>query len=113
MNKDKQQNLDKAIESQVNQSLDASIDNLSPDIRRKLNRIRIEAAEKKPRRFNFLQTASALSISLAIFWGLMLTPTETPVTEEIYAEVLQEDLEMLDDLEFIYWMVEAEESALL
>jgi len=106
-------NNDEQIENQVNQALDGSIENLSPEIRRNLNRIRIEAAENKPHPISFLKYASALSIVFAVVMGWQLISGAPDVQEDLFAEVLQEDFEMLDDLEFVYWMVEAETSDVL
>lgn len=100
------------LEKSVNQSLDKSIESLSPEIRRSLNKMRIKASSKKKTRLILIPLASALSISLAIFMGWQMI--QPAVTEEtVFAEVLEEDLEMLEELEFVYWISEGAESAQL
>ncbi len=114
MNKsDNQTNNEHAeFENSINQSLDQSIDNLTPEIRRSLNQIRIKASSKPRSRLVLIPLASTLSLSLALFigWQLMQNPT---AQETVFAEVLEEDLEMLEDLEFVYWISEEAESAQL
>ena len=108
---------DEQLEDQVNQALDNSIENLSPDVRRNLNRIRIDATEGKARPRSFLKYASVLSVAFAVVVGWQLMPSLTDVQDDLFAEVLQEvlqeDPEMLDDLEFVYWMAEVETSGTL
>ena len=103
-------NDDELLENQVNRALDNSIENLSPDVRRNLNRIRIEAAENKTRPSFFLKYASALSVALVVVIGWQLMPGSPDFQEDLFAEVLQEDLEMLDELDFVFWMAEVESS---
>ncbi len=100
------------LEREINQALDDSIENLSPEIRRQLNRARITATEKRHSRLFWLPVASAMSVALAVLIGWQLV--QKPVPEEtIFAEVLQEDLDMLEELEFAYWIAEEFESAQL
>ena len=101
------------IENQVNQALDDSIENLSPDIQRQLNRMRIEATQPKRTRLPMWQTAAAFSVMLAVVAGWLMMPQTPEMPLEPFAEVLEEDLDMLDDLEFAYWMAEEAESAAL
>jgi hypothetical protein len=112
-----QSKTDRQLEDQVTQALDNSIENLSPDIRRNLNRIRIEATEAKARPRSFLKYASVLSVAFALVVGWQLMPGSIDVHDDLFAdllqEVLQEDPEMLDELEFVYWMVEVETSGTL
>ena len=69
------------LESQVNQALDDSIDNLSPDIQRQLNRIRIEATQSKKLRRPIWQTAAAFSVMLALVTGWLVLPqSPTPTS---------------------------------
>ena len=107
------ENQENSLESQVNEALDHSIDNLSPDIRRHLNQARIKASEPKANKTLFWKSASAFSLAFAlvIIWQSQTPQNES--TETLFAEVLQEDLEMLDELEFVYWMSEEEPSATL
>lgn len=105
-----QSKTDTQLEDQVTQALDNSIENLSPDIRRNLNRIRIEATEAEARPRSFLKYASVLSVAFALVVGWQLMPGSIDVQDDLFAEVFQEDPEMLDELEFVYWMAEVETS---
>ena len=106
-------NDDSNFEDRVNQSLDDSIDNLSPDVQRRLNQIRIEAVEKKSHSIPLWKTAGAMSFALAVALSWQFIPAENEAPIEPFADVLQEDLDMLDELEFVYWMAEENDSATL
>ncbi len=103
-------NNDEPIENKINQALDDSVENLSPEIRRSLNRIRIEATEKKASKNYLLKYAGALGVAFAFVIGLQLMPSTQSGQVDLLAEVPQEELEMLDELEFVYWMSEVETS---
>ncbi len=113
MNSDNQSKQDKSIEEPINRALDTSIENLSPEVRRRLNQARIAATEKNPSPHYYWKTVSALNVFFALAIGWQLLPSPVQIQETSFADVLQEDLEMLDDLEFIYWMAEEEQSATL
>lgn len=101
-----------ALEKQINQALDSSVENLSPDVRRSLNQMRLSATERKKKLKRLVPLTTSLAVTFAVILGWQLT--DKPLIEESpFAEVLQEDLEMLDDLEFIFWMNEAADSAQL
>lgn len=99
------------IEEQVNQALDSTVKDLSPEVRRRLNQARISATEKTSSPRIYWKTASAFSLVFALAVGWQLLPTTVPIVDTPFADVLQEDLEMLDDLEFVYWMAEEQQSA--
>lgn len=101
------------IEEQINRALDNSIEALSPEVRRRLNQARISATEKKFSSPIYWKTASAFSLVFALAVGWQLLETPMPIDDTPFADVLQEDLEMLDDLEFVYWMAEEQQSAAL
>jgi len=101
------------LEGQINQELDNSIENLSPEVRRQLNQARISAIEKKSNSPIYWKTASAFSLVFALVVGWQLLEPPIPIDDTPFADVLQEDLEMLDDLEFVYWMAEEQQSAAL
>ena len=103
-------NNDEPIENKINQALDDSVENLSPEIRRSLNRIRIEATEKKASKNYLLRYASVLGVAFAFIIGLQLMPVTQSDQVDLLAEMPQEELEMLDDLEFVYWMAESDSS---
>ncbi|WP_196137226.1 hypothetical protein [Aliikangiella sp. G2MR2-5] len=100
-----------SIEQRVCEGLDESVSSLNPDVRRALNQARAKAVEKKGASFPFLKLAGGVSFAFAV---LMVSQFYTQQPEENltpFAEVLEEDIEMLDDLEFAYWLAEEEESA--
>ena len=113
MNSDNQPLENQSIEEQVNQALDSSVQELSPEIRRRLNQARISATEKQSQPRYYWKAASAFSLVFALAVGWQLLPPPVPTEETPFADVLQEDLDMLDDLEFVYWMAEEEQSATL
>jgi hypothetical protein len=106
-----------SIEGQVNQSLDDSVENLSPEVRMRLNRNRMRALEAKKDstwHFSGLQKlAVGVSFLFVVSFGwLFFSQTHEEIITP-FAAVLDEDLEMLDDLEFVYWLAEESEIALL
>ena len=113
MNRDENSNSDQSIESLVNRSLDASIENISPDIKRRLNQIRMEAIANKRPAFSFFKLAATTSFVLMMFLGWQLQPTGDLTQNNLFADLPTENLEMLDDLEFYYWMSEEAQSASL
>ncbi len=113
LNPDKQSKADQSIEERINLALDTSVETLSPEVRRRLNQARIKATEKQSRPRYYWKTASAFSLMFALAVGWQLLPPPIQTIETPFADVLQEDLEMLDDLEFVYWMAEEEQSATL
>lgn len=102
---------DNSLESQVNQSLDDSIENLSPDIRRRLNQSRIEACQRPKATLISWKKATALSLFLAVTMSWLFLPEKEDISEVVVAEVLHEDLDMLENLEFVYWMAEQNDTA--
>ena len=98
------------IDRQVNDALDQSIESLSPEVRRKLNQARIAALEKKSRFIPIWKLASGVGFvfALLLFSQFISLPVEENLTP--FAEVLEEDMEMLEELEFVYWMTEEESS---
>jgi len=113
---------DKSLENLINHALDESVDELSPDVQRRLTPMRViasQAAEKTNSGFSTpWRVASAFSVVVAVSLGWQMWPevnTElgndtinVAITSEVspFDEVLEEDLEMLNDLEFVYWMAE-------
>ena len=111
MSKLEQSSNNDEFEKSINQALDDSIDNLSPEVRRSLNQIRVNATEKKSTRFFLVPLASAFVLIFAVLIGSQQGTEKVIIEETPFAEVLQEDLELIDDLEFIYWINEESESA--
>ena len=113
----KSMNDESSIENQVNQALDESITNLSPEVRRSLNQSRIKALEVNAHSNWHLSPIQKLAagvsflLVVSISWQFLSSPQEEMITP--FAAVLNEDLEMLTDLEFVYWLAEESESAVL
>lgn len=99
------------VEQVAKQALDASVDSLPPEIRRRLNQARHAAIQTKTTQtksgLTYWKAASAVSFTLALTLGWQLWPGSDPLPPEPFAEVLDEDLDMLEDLEFVYWVAEA------
>jgi hypothetical protein len=104
---------DHSLEECVNQALDDSVESLSPEIRRALNKGRHEAVERTSTRKIYFRAAGALSfaVMLTFVWQLNYSSNQTPI--EVYAEIPEEDLELLDELEFMYWLAEEANSEVL
>ncbi len=106
------QQADDDIDKRVNQALDTSIENLTPDVRRRLNQARLATADSTHRPFTpVLRWAGAVSIALAVFVIVSIDNKPEQISIEPFAEVLQEDPEMLEELEFVYWMTEEQQLA--
>jgi hypothetical protein len=114
---------EKSLEDLINNALDESVEELSPEVQRRLTPMRViasQAAEKNTSGFGTswkLATAFTVVVAVSVSWNLWpeIDPNNISVelaTAEVspFDEVLQEDLEMLDELEFVYWM--AEENAI-
>ncbi len=100
-------------EEQVNRALDESIENLSPDVRRKLNQIRMQALQPKRALSPIWKWSGAVSFVLMITIAFQFKTIEQAETLTPFSAELEEDLEMLEDLEFIYWLAEENEIASL
>lgn len=92
----------------INEALDSSVESLNPEIRRKLNQARMAALEKKSKAMPIWKLASGVSLvfAMVLFYQFSAAPVDESLTP--FAEVLEEDIEMLEDLEFVYWMSEEE-----
>jgi len=110
---------DQSIENLINNALDKSVEELSPDVQRRLTPMRViasQAAEKNSAGFGTswkLATAFTVVVAVSVSWNMWSEVESTIATNSLasidvspFDEVLQEDLEMLDELEFVYWMAE-------
>lgn len=106
---------------QVKKILDKSVDELSPDITRRLQLARYAALEKaKPRSIwsFYPQAATAVFaiavVSISLWFNVQNTDfNETTLAMDSDIEMLtaNESLDLLEDLEFMQWLVESEEYA--
>ena len=118
------------IEKRVTEALDTSIDDLHPDIRRKLNQARIKAMQvktvspfyKQPKwkvagAVSFVITLSVISMSNNQESGQMkntLAENSAVGKSMIFEESLSsEEINLLENLEFALWMAEEVEIASL
>jgi len=109
------------FEKKARTTLDESLKDLSPDITRRLQQARYTALEKaKPRTFwSFYPQALTAVIAIAVVSASVFfsfnpdDTTETVIAMEAEMEMLtsNDNLELLEELEFIQWLVETEEYA--
>ena len=107
------------LEKRVNGALDDSIEELSFEVQQRLTQMRKVATAPKAqiRWINYAaswKTATAVLLIVSLSWNF-LSPQDEKLSIEVaditpFAELLQEDLEMLDELEFVYWMAEESDS---
>lgn len=107
---------------QKNKSLlDESIDDISPDITRRLQQARYAALEKAKSRSLWSYYPQAIAATLAVsvilaslifnFDDNVLNNTEIVMEADIEMLTSNEGLELMEDLEFIQWLAESEEYA--
>ena len=107
---------------QKNKSLlDESVDDISPEITRRLQQARYAALEKaKPRSiWSFYPQAIAATLVVSVisasllfnFDGNVLNNTEIAMEADIEMLTSSEGFELLEDLEFMQWLAESEEYA--
>jgi len=111
------------FENKAKAYLDESLNELSPDITRRLQQARNAALEKaKPRSLwsFFPQAATAafaiVVVSLSFNFNFNFNQnetTDTVIAMETEMEMLtsNDNLELMEDLEFIQWLVESEQYA--
>jgi hypothetical protein len=107
---------------QKNKSLlDESVDEISPDITRRLQQARYAALEKAKPRSLWLYYPQAIAATLVVsiisasllfnFDDNVLNDTEIAMEADIEMLTSSEGLELMEDLEFIQWLAESEEYA--
>jgi hypothetical protein len=108
------------IENRVNNALDSSIDDLHPDIRRKLNQARIKALQSQTAMPFFKKStwkmAGAISFVLTLTFITMTGNQDIEQTKNtiVFEDSLtNEDISLLDNLEFALWIAEEVEIASL
>ena len=114
-------NKSEEFEKKAKVLLDESLDDLSPEITRRLQQARYAALETaKPRSFwsFYPQAATAvfavavISVSLLVnFDGHKLNNTELAMEADMEMLIANESLDLLEDLEFMQWLMESEEYA--
>ena len=114
-------NRSEKTEEKIKSLLDQSVDDLSPDVTRRLQQARYAALEKaKPRSIwsYYPQAATAIFavavISVSILFNFdtnQLNKTELAMEADIEMLTVNESLDLMEDLEFMQWLVEFEEYA--
>ena len=110
------------FENKTNSLLDQSVDDISPDVARRLQQARYAALEKaKSRRSLWLFYPHAIAATLVIsivsaslllnFDDNVLNNTDVAMEEDIEMLTSSEGLDLLEDLEFMQWLAESEEYA--
>ena len=109
------------FENKAKSLLDESLDDLSPDIARRLQQARYAALEQaKPRSIlSFYPQAVAAMLVVAVvsasllfnFDDNVLNNTELAMETDMEMLITNESLDLLEDLEFMQWLAESEEYA--
>lgn len=109
------------FENKAKRMLDESLDDLSPDITRRLQQARYEALEKAkpssswsfyPRAISAVFAVAVISVTLMFsFDENKLNHTELAMEEDIEVLTANESLDLMEDLEFMLWLAESEEYA--
>jgi len=109
---------DKALLNSVVKSLDESIEHLDAHTLSRLNQARHQAlsARARPRLFNASWlTAGAFSVIFVSFftgWLLLSSSGTTQIsTDELELITASEDYELMQDLDFVAWMIEQEHAS--
>ncbi|MEE4243923.1 MAG: hypothetical protein V2I33_00850 [Kangiellaceae bacterium] len=106
---------DQFVEQIVNSALDHSVELLPTEVQRGLNSARVTALQSKPNGFRLYHWATAASVVMALVIVSQLSTTNQDSVREIpndpFAEVLSEDLDMINELEFVYWLAEEQQVA--
>ena len=107
------------LETQAKSLLDESVDDISPDIARRLQQARYAAIKKaKPRRIwsYYPQAIAATLLVSVISAGLlfnfddnMLNSNALDMEADIEVLTSSEGLELMEDLEFMQWLAESDE----
>lgn len=109
------------FENKAKDYLDESLDELSPDITRRLQQARYAALEKaKPRSlWSFFPQAVTAAFAIAVVsFALIFSFNQNETTDTVIAMETEiemftsnDNLELMEDLEFIQWLVESEQYA--
>jgi len=115
-----QQSHDPLLVQQASAALDDSLNEIDAATRSKLNQMRHRALEKKTsawQRMNLSQWGAAAACTLAVTLWLGQTPNPTELSNGVEASLadtsmplLQEDLEMLEDLDMLFWLAEIKDA---
>lgn len=109
------------FEKKAKNLLDQGLDDLSPEIDRRLQQARYAALEKaKPRSvWSFYSQALTATFAVAVISVTLLfnfnqdklNQTELAMESDIEVLTANESLDLMEDLEFMQWLAESEEYA--
>lgn len=115
-----QQTHDALLVQQASTALNDSLDEIDAATRSQLNQMRHRALEEKSsawQRMNLSQWGAAAVCTLAVTLWLGQTPNPILPSNEAEASLagtslplLQEDLEMLEDLDMLFWLAEIKDT---
>ena len=115
MNNEHNSDDDRILLNKVIDSLDQSIEHLDAYTLSRLNQGRHRALAQKPRprllHARWLQAGAAAAVIFSLVNGWMLFSTANPQqmnTEDFELIVVNEDFELMQDLDFVSWMIEQE-----
>ncbi len=118
MNDKHHTDMNKALQQSVIESLDESIEHLDAHTLSRLNQARHRALAhaEKPRLFNpqWLKagTFAVLLVTVINGWLFFSTPNIQQMnTDDFELIVANEDFELLQDLDFVAWMIEEEHAS--
>lgn len=102
------------IEKEVSNVLDRSVEQLTPEVRRGLNAARNNALQQRNKKdwWYSLKPAASVAVVVVLVSLSLQWPSsgehEMVTSVEPFADVFEEDLDMLEDLELVYWIAESE-----
>ena len=109
------------FEQQAKTLLDQSVEELSPDIQRRLQQARhaaLEKAQARPRWWGLPAAAMAMALVAVVTTSMLLNQhhdalPETMLALETEMELLTstDNLELMEDLEFMQWLMESQGNA--
>lgn len=109
------------FEQQVKTMLDQSVDELTPEIQRRLQSARYAALDKaraRPRWWGLPAAAMAMALVAVVTTNVLLSQRNAGLPETVLAmdsemELLTsaDNLELMEDLEFMQWLAESQTNA--
>lgn len=112
MNRDNKKASD-PMEKTVAQALDESVEQIDATTLSLLNQARHRAVESARPRWQFQRMSAAAAIVCTLVVSVILVqqiraPSGVPAMSDADMNIFQEDIEMLEELEMMYWLAEQE-----
>jgi hypothetical protein len=99
---------EKALLGKISQRLDDSVESLDAATLSRLNQARhraLETGAQSPQRSSWIVAAAFASVFVVVSVGWLVN-TSMPAQDENAVIASSEDLELIDDLEFVSWLAE-------